>query len=130
MGDRHRRRRNRQGDNSRAHPFQGWFRQNEIMDSLVGARHEVCHELGGSARVLAEPGRSFPRTLCGHGHGGSGREISCRVTTHPISHDPDAAVIQEGQRILVRCSNMTRLGSTDPGPLLGLYHGATSAGSW
>jgi hypothetical protein len=129
MGDRHRRRRNRQGDNSRAHPFQGWFRQNEIMDSPVGARHEVCHELGGSARVLAEPVRSFPRPLRGHGHGGLGREIPCRVTTHPICYDPDAAVIQEGQRILVRRSNMTRLGSPDPGPLLGLYHGATSVGS-
>ncbi len=100
------------------------------MDSPVGARHEVCHELGGSARVLAEPGRSFPRPLCGHGHGGLGREIPCRVTTHPICYDPDAAVIQEGQCILVRRSNMTRLGSTDPGPLLGLYHGATSVGSW
>jgi hypothetical protein len=51
------------------------------------------------------------------------------VTTHPVCHDPDAAVIQEGQRILVRYSNMPRLGSTDPGPLLGLYHGATSVGS-
>jgi hypothetical protein len=99
------------------------------MDSPVGARHEVRHELGASARVLAAPGRSFPRPLCSHSHGGLGREISCRVTTHPISHDPDAAVIQEGQRILVRRSNMTRLGSTDSGPLLGLYHGATSVGS-
>jgi hypothetical protein len=98
------------------------------MDSPVGARHEVCYELGGSARVILEPGRSFPRPLCGYGYGGLGREIPCRMTTHPISHDPDAAVIQEGQRILVRCSNMTRLGSTDPRPQLGLCHGPTSAG--
>ena len=98
------------------------------MDLPVGARHEVCHEFGGFVRVLAEPGRSFSRPLCGHGHSGLGREIPCRVTTHSICHDPDATVIQEGQRILVRRSNMTRLGSTDPGPLLGLCHGATLFG--
>src|SRR6266850_1713929 len=100
------------------------------MDSPVGARHEVCHELCSSARVLEEPGCSFSCPLGGHGHGGLCREISCRVPTHSICHDPDAAVIQEGQRILVRCSNMTRLGSADPGPLLGLCHGATTAGFW
>jgi len=50
------------------------------------------------------------------------------VTTHPIGHDPDTAVIQESQRILVRCSNMTCLGLADPGPVLGLCHGATSDG--
>jgi len=99
------------------------------MDSPVGARHEVCYELGGSARVILEPGRSFPRPLCGYGYGGLGREIPCRVTTHPIGHDPDTAVIQEGQCILVRCSNMTRFGLTDPGPLLGLCHGAIPAGA-
>ena len=93
--------------------------------SPIGARHEVCHELGSSARVLAEPGRSFSRPLCGHGHGGLGRDISCRVPTHSICHDPDAAVIQKSQCILVRCSNMTCLSSTDTGPLLGLRHGAT-----
>jgi hypothetical protein len=50
----------------------------------------------------------------------------------PPSHLPqsDATVIQEGQRILIRRSNMTRLGSPDPDPLLGLRHGATSTGSW
>ena len=63
MSDRHRCRRDRQGDEGRAHPLQGRFRQNEVMDSPVGANHEVCHKLRGTARVLAEPGRSFPRPL-------------------------------------------------------------------
>jgi hypothetical protein len=80
--------------------------------------------------VLVEPARSFSRPLCGHSHGGLAREIPCRVTPHLICHNPDASVIQEGQRILIRRSNMTRLGSPDPDPLLGLRHGATSTGSW
>ena len=101
MGDRQRRRSDCQGDQGRAHPSQGWFCLHEIMDSPVGACHEVCHELGGVARVLVEPGCSFSRSLCGHGHGGLGRDISCRVPTHAVCHDPDAAVIQEGQCILV-----------------------------
>jgi hypothetical protein len=130
VGDRHRCRRNRQGHEGRPHPLQGRFRQDEIMDSSIGARQQVCHEFRCSTRVLAEPGRSFSSPLCGHGHGGLGREIPSRVTTHPICHNPDAAIIQDGQRILVRGSNMTRFCSTDPGPLLELCHGATSAGSW
>jgi hypothetical protein len=100
------------------------------MDSPVGVRDEICHEFGSIDRVLAEPGYSFLRPLFGHGHGGLGCDVSCRVPTHPICHNPDAAAIQEGQRILVRRANMTSLGSTDSGPLLGLCHGATSIGFW
>ena len=53
------------------------------MDSPVGARYEVCYEFGGSVRVLAEPGRSFSRPLCSHGHGGLGREVPCRMPPIP-----------------------------------------------
>ena len=66
------------------------------MDSLVGARHEVCYEFGGRILVLAEPGRSFSRSLGGNGDAGLCRNVSCRVSAHPVCHDPDAAVIQEG----------------------------------
>jgi hypothetical protein len=71
------------------------------MDSPVGACYEICHEFGGIVGVCAEPGYSFLRPLFGHGHGGLGCDVSCRLSTHPICHDPDAAVIQECQRILV-----------------------------
>ena len=100
------------------------------MDSLVGARHEICDKFAGSVLVLAEPGLSFSCPLCGHGDGRLGCEIPCWMTSHPVRYNPDAAVVQESQRVLIRRSNMAPLGSTDTGPLRGLYHGATSTGCW
>ena len=129
MSDRCRCRRDGQGDEGCAHPFQVGFCLHEVMESPVGARHEVCHEFSGGAWVFTEPGCSLLCRLLSHGYSGLGCDISCRVPTHPVCHDPDAAVIEEGQRILVRLANMPDLGATDSGPLQGLCHSGTSAGS-
>jgi hypothetical protein len=130
MRDRYRCHRDGQGDEGRAHPSQGGLFQHEIMDSPVGARHHICHEFRSAVWVIVQPGCSRSRPLCGHGHGGLGRNISCRVPTHSVCHDPDATVIQKSQCILIRGANITCLGSTDSSPLLGLCHGATSIGLW
>jgi len=100
------------------------------MNSLVGACHEICDKFAGRVWVLAEPGLPFSCPLCGYGDSRLGCEIPCGMTSHPVRHNPDAAVVQESQRILIRRSNVAPLGSTDTGPLLGLYHGATSTGIW
>ena len=111
-------------------PLKEGFISMRSWDAPVGARDEICDELGGTAGVLVEPCSSRSCPLCGHGHGGLGRDISCRVPTHAVCHNPDATVIQKSQCILVRGANMPGLSSTDPGPSLGVRHGATSIGCW
>src|SRR3954464_5082327 len=93
------------------------------MDAQVGARDEVCDKLGGTVGGFVEPGCSLPCPLCGHGHSGLSRDISCRMPTHSICHDPYATVIQKSQCILVRRANMPGLSTSDTGPLPELCHG-------
>src|SRR5262245_45796941 len=72
----------RQRNEGCAHALQGRFRENEVMDSPIGARHEISDKFSGSARMLAEPGLSFSCPLCGGGYGSLGCEIPCRMTSH------------------------------------------------
>lgn len=71
------------------------------MNSPVGAYYKVCREFGYGFRVLAKPGCLFQCPLRRGGHGSLGCNISCRVPAHSVCHEPDAAIVQEGQRVLV-----------------------------